>query len=491
MRAVGFKRLALPLAGGLLLLLALLLLAGAFRLTSTQAPAGPAADVRVDTAAAAQRLAEALAFRTLSHEDAARVDTSAFRALHDYLERAFPGVHAVLKCEVVSELSLLYTWEGRDPAQPPIVLLSHLDVVPVEAEETWEHAPFGGNIAGGYVWGRGALDVKSGVTGILEAVELLLKEGFEPERTVYLAFGHDEEVGGRRGAAEVAARLEARDVRPAFVLDEGGAIVRNALPGLDAPLAVIGIAEKGYASLELTVEDEGGHSSQPPPQTAIGILSEAVARLEARPFPARLGGPTAALFRHAGPEMALPWRVVFGNRWLFGPLLKAQLGKTPATNAAIRTTTAATIIQGGVKNNVLPTSARAVVNFRILPGESIQSVTERVCETVADPRVDVRPLPLSLSEPSPVSSTASAGYRTLARTIRQVMPEAVVAPYVVIGATDARHYASIADDVYRFAALELGLDDRSRIHGPNERITVGAYARMITFYYQLLRNAND
>ena len=482
-----FRKLALLLFIAGLLLVAVLLV-GAFRLTSKQPDVEPMANVRVDAVGAAERLAQALTFRTVSNEDAGRVDTSAFLALHDYLKEAFPDVHAALKREVVSGLSLLYTWPGRDASQPPILLLSHLDVVPVETPAAWAHGPFDGTIADGYVWGRGALDVKSGVTGILEAVEMLLADGFEPQQTVYLAFGHDEEVGGRRGAAEIAALLKARGVRLAFVLDEGGAIVRDALPGLAAPLAVIGIAEKGYASLELTVQGAGGHSSQPPPQTAIGILGAAVARLEQHPFPARLDGPTSKMFDHVGPEMAWPWRVVFGNRWLFGPLVKARLSKVPATNAAIRTTTATTMIEGGVKNNVLPTSARAVVNFRLLPGESVEGVARRVRETVADARVAVQVLPLSLSEPSPVSSTTSDGYRTLARTIRQVLPEAVVAPYVVIGATDARHYAALADDVYRFAALELGPDDRSRIHGLNERIAVDGYARIVAFYYQLLRN---
>ena len=488
-RFAVLKKLALffLLAG---LVLIAILLAGALRLTSKQPPAESVADVRLDTTAAARRLAQALTFRTVSNEDAGRVDTSAFLALHDHLEAAFPDIHATLEREVISGLSLLYTWPGRDPSQPPILLMSHLDVVPVEAEEAWEQGPFSGTLAGNYVWGRGALDVKSGVTGILEAVEILLADGFEPQQTVYLAFGHDEEVGGRRGAAEIAALLKARGVQFNFVLDEGGAIVRDALPGLEAPLAVIGVAEKGYASLELTVTDAGGHSSQPPPQTAIGVLSAAVARLERHPFPARLDGPTSELFDHVGPEMAWPWRIVFGNRWLFGPLIKSRLSRVPATNAAIRTTTAATMIRGGVKNNVLPTSARAVVNFRLLPGESLQGVSQHVRETVADPRVDVRVLPLSLSEPSPVSSTSSAGYRTLARTIRQVVPEAVVAPYVVIGATDARHYAALSGDVYRFAALDLSPDDRSRIHGPNERIAVDGYARIVAFYYQLLRNMN-
>ena len=481
------RTLALSLLAAGLLLVAVLL-AGAFRLRSQQVPAEPLADVRLDTTAAARRLAQALTFRTISNEDPAEVDTSAFRALHDYLERAFPLAHATLQRETVSELSLLYAWPGRDPSLPPILLASHLDVVPVEAEASWAHGPFAGAIAEGYVWGRGALDVKSGVTGILEAVEGLLGDGFRPRQTVYLAFGHDEEVGGRRGAAAIVALLKRRDVRLRFVLDEGGAVVRDALPGLEAPLAVVGIAEKGYASLELTVEDEGGHSSQPPPQTAIGVLSAAVARLEAHPFPARLDGPTSALFDHVGPEMAWPWRIVFGNRWLFGPLIERRLSEVPATNASIRTTTAATMIEGGVKNNVLPTSARAVVNFRLLPGEDVEGVVARVRGTIADPRVDVRPLPLSLSEPSPVSSLTSAAYRTLARTVRQVVPEAVVAPYVVIGATDARHYAAVAEDVYRFAALELGAADRSRIHGPDERIGLGDYARMVAFYAQLLRN---
>src|SRR5437773_596279 len=312
------------------------------------------------------------------------------------------------------------------------VALERQDVVPVESgtESRWTEPPFEGRIAGGYVWGRGALDDEGSLVGILEAVEHLVAAGTKPRRTVYLAFGYDEEVGGRRGAARIADLLASRNVHPELVLDEGGALATGLITGVAAPVALIGIAEKGYVTVELTAQAEGGHSSMPPRATAVGILAAGLARLETRQMPRAIRGPTADMFDYLGPEMPFAPRLVMANRWLLGGILTSQFGTTPQGNALLRTTTAPTVLQAGVKENVLPSTARALVNFRILPGDSVASVLEHVRRVVHDPQITVHPLTETLSNPSPVSSPDSAPFRLLARTIRAVAPGTIVTPWL-------------------------------------------------------------
>ena len=482
------KKLALALLAALVLLMAVVLVRGA-RFGEAQVQA-PAAAAYTAPAGAAERLAEAIRIPTVSHEDSARFDAAAFAAFHDLLRTRFPRVHAGLRREVVAGHSLLYTWPGSDPRLPPVLLMGHMDVVPVEpgTEARWTHAPFGGVAQGGFVWGRGAIDNKSSVMGTLEAVEMLLAQGFAPRRTVMLAYGHDEETGGR-GAEAIAALLRGRGVRPEMVVDEGGVIGQGLMPGVDAPTALVGIAEKGFVSVELTAEVRGGHSSMPPRHGSIGRLSAAIARLEGSPLPARLDGPTLQLFRRMGPELPFAQRAVFANLWLTRPLVIRTLAGAPSSNAMIRTTTAPTIFQAGTKENVLPSRARAVVNFRILPGDSVAGVVAHVRRVVADTSVHVRAMQGFSSEPSPVSRTDGEPFRLLERTIRQTYREAVVAPYLVVGGTDARHYHALSEHVYRFLPVRMAADDLDRMHGTDERIAVRDYEAAIGFFRQLLLNA--
>jgi carboxypeptidase PM20D1 len=345
-------------------------------------------------------------------------------------------------------------------------------------EGKWTHPPFAGRIADGYIWGRGALDDKVSVLAIL------------PRRTIYLAFGHDEEIGGLGGAAKIAALLHARGIRLEYVLDEGGTITKGILPGVSSPVAMVGIAEKGYVSLALTVESSGGHSSMPPRHTAVGILSSAIHKLERNPFPAKIQGPTRALLETVGPNLAFGQRLVMANLWLFDSLVKRRLSASPLSDALIRTTTAATMFEGSVKENLLPAKARAVVNFRILPGESSRSVIHHVRNAIDDPRIRIAPLDLSI-EPSPVSDINSSGYSNLQRTIRQTFPDAIVAPWLLVAATDSRHYAGLSDNVYRFAPLQLTRQDVPRLHGTDERIPVADYKHCVKFYIQLIRNSHS
>jgi carboxypeptidase PM20D1 len=474
-----------------LTLLIAIMLVRTFRFTSKQIRVPSLNDLRFNERRAAERLAQAIRFKTVSRQGSTQVDREPFAGLRGFLERSFPSVHATLQKEVVGGDSLLYGWKGTANHLKPMLLMAHLDVVPVEpgTERQWTHPAFAGRIADGFIWGRGAMDDKVCVVSILEAVETLLKEGFQPRRTVYLAFGHDEEIGGEKGAARVAALLKSRGVELESVLDEGLLVTHGIVPGVSKPVAMVGIAEKGYLSLQLSVQSQGGHSSMPPPHTAVGILSGAVRRLEEHPVPGGIEGPVQEFFNQVGAEMTFEKRLAFANLWLFRRLVEKQLSAAPETNALIRTTTAVTMFRGGVKENVLPSAATAVVNFRVRPGDSIASVTQYVRRTVDDKRVKVKIYGDVPSEPSAVSDTAAPAFQTLERTIRQVFPEAVVAPSLFIGATDARHFAPLSRNVYRFSPQRVGSKDLNRIHGVNERIAVKNYAECVKFYYQLIRNS--
>ena len=457
------------------------------RYRSDQSPVAPVLDVGIPEGAAA-RLAEAIRIPTVAARETASFDGTPFRAFHAYLEAAFPRVRSQLLREVVAEHSLLYTWQGWDPSLKPILLIGHLDVVPIETqtEKAWQQPPFSGRIADGFIWGRGAIDNKSAVVGTLEAVEMLLGEGFQPARTIYLAYGHDEETGGAGGAAKIAALLKSRGVDLEMVLDEGGVIGSGILPGISRPIALVGVAEKGFVTIELATRAPGGHSSLPPRQSAIGILSAAVARLEHNQMRSRLDGATRLMFDRIAPELPFVQRALFANLWLTRPLVTRTLEQDAATNAMVRTTTAVTIFQAGTKDNVLPRQAEAIINFRILPGDSIATVVEHVKRVIHDERVEVRTAGRFSAEPSLVSGVESESFKSLERAIRGVAPDAIVAPYLVVVVTDARYYSGLTRNVFRFLPLRLTSRDLERMHGIDERIGVREYEEAIRIYRQLI-----
>ncbi len=443
----------------------------------------------VDAEAAALRLGAAIRCETVSRDIDRPADPLELVKLQLELQRAYPLAHAALQRERVSDYGLVYIWKGADPDLPPVMLCAHLDVIPADPHnlDEWEQPPFSGAQVDGYIYGRGALDDKSQAVTILEAVETLLQAGFQPRRTVYLAFGADEEIGGYRGAARIAEWLEARGERLEAVLDEGGGVVHGILPGVDGPVAMIGISEKGYLTLRLSVEAAAGHSSAPPMSTAIGVLARAIQRLESNPLPARLDF-IRRTYRAVGAA-ASPWlQLVFANAWLFGGLLRRRLSASPETNASIRATAAATLIQGGIKDNVLPPKAEAAVNFRLMPGDSVAGVIDFVRRAIADERVSVEVPENAAWEAPPVSDAGGAAFQSLARAIRQVYPDAVAAPYLTLATTDSRHYAGLSDQVFRFTPFELDRGELERIHGSNERISIQTLARMVQFYALLLQD---
>lgn len=459
----------------------------------------------------AERFSRVLQFPTVARPAPTEADLAPFDELRRFLESAYPAVHDHLKLEVLGGHTLLFRWPGTDAAVKPILLMSHLDVVPAEnaleeggagqddARHAWTHPPFSGAMADGFIWGRGALDVKCGVVGLLEATESLLLSGFHPVGDVYLAFGHDEETGGREGNRRVAEALGERGVRFRFVLDEGGGLTEGIIDGIDRPVAFVGIAEKGYATIRIAARTAGGHSSMPPRHTAVGVIAAMITRLESSPFPARIDGASAAMLNYLGPEMPWAQRIAIANRWITGGLLARQFGKSTSLNAVIRTTMATTIVRGGHTPNVLPDQAEAFVNVRLLPGDTSESALRRIETELKQLEVEMKQsgldevaltcsLETALSEPSRVSSVDSDGFRTLQRTIAEVYPDAVVAPGLSMVATDSRYFAPIATDIYRFLPLRVSSHDLERIHGIDERIGIDTYADLIRFLARLIEN---
>lgn len=483
----------LAIVGGILGVLVIIVLVRALMMNPEKRQFPSIAAINLKTDSSGAHLAEALTYPTVSMQKASEVDTAAFSAFHHFLERTYPKMNTLLGKEVTNSQSLLYRWQGSDMTLKPALFMAHQDVVPVipGTESEWIQPPFGGKIDSGFVWGRGALDDKSSLVGICEATEALLSQGFVPKRTIYFAFGHDEEATGTQGAAKMAEMLKGRGVQFEYVLDEGGTITTGLVPNVSAPVALIGISEKGYCSVELRVVSAGGHSSMPPKNTAVGILSKAISALEEHQIPARFDGVTGTFLERIGQESPFSRKLIFANMWLFKPLVEQMMSSSPTSNAIIRTTTAPTMLSGSVKENVLPIMATAVINFRIAPGDNVASVLEHVNATINDPRVKVRTIGTP-SEPSPVSDVRSSSYQLLERSIIQVFGEThLIMPNLVVGATDARWFTGLSANVYRFSPSAITPTDLPRIHGTNERISIENFRQAVKFYYQLLRTTNE
>lgn len=454
------------------------------------APAETLAQVELNEEQVVARMAGALRFRTISHDDRSNFDADEFLAFHDYLQESFPLVYERADLTLINDYSLLFHIAGADSSLKPVMLMGHMDVVPVDdvTLAEWTHDPFAGEVVDGEIWGRGALDDKLSVMSFLEAVEALIRDGFEPRRSLYLSFGHDEEVGGQDGAKAVAEYLQQQGIEFEFVVDEGGVVLDDVIESVDRPVALIGVAEKGYLNLRLRVDAPGGHSSQPPPQSGLGIISRAIVKLEENPFPAQLTH-ISNTFAAIASDAPFAYRLAMGNTWLFGPVLEAVLLDDKATAASMRTTTAATMAAGSSKSNILPTRAEAVVNFRILPGETAESVRNRVIDIIDDDRVEV--IMETNVGPSPVSPTDSMGYELLARTIRGFDDDILVAPNLLSGGTDARYFYAVSPNVYRFVMVRATGETLKIVHGIDERIAVEDYLTAIRFYYALIQQATE
>ncbi|MFK7967409.1 MAG: M20 family peptidase [Burkholderiaceae bacterium] len=439
--------------------------------------------------AVANKLAQAIQFETVSSRGRGTVqEQQPFRDFLAWLPTAFPAVHSTMNREIVGGLTPLYRWEGKDAALPPILLTAHYDVVPTEAQtlDQWEHPPFYGVQADGFIWGRGTLDNKGAVIALLETAERLIADGFQPARTVYMSFGHDEEIGGDEGAAAATEHLKANDIFAEWVLDEGSFVLDGVVSALDRPLATINVAEKGMLTLTLIANAPGGHSSMPPRETAVGTLAAAVSRLQQQPVPGGLSGLSETMFDGMARHFGVLNRMLFANRWLFGPIIESQLAAAATTDAVLRTTTAPTMLSGSNAENVLPTQASATVNFRLHPRDRVEDIVDHVRRAIDDERIAIEVSPTHAREASKVADHTAAGFRAIEKAALQSFGNIVVVPGLTIAGTDSRHYAEVARDAYRFNPFRVEKVDLPRLHGINERISVDNLQRAISFYTALL-----
>lgn len=440
---------------------------------------------------AVEHLQTALRIKTISFENAEEFDSTQFALFNQFLKETYPLADSLLNHQTFNKYSHLYEWKGSNASLKPIVLMGHIDVVPIASPEKWSVDPFGAEIKESKIWGRGTIDDKFSVIGILEAVEMLLTEDFEPERTVYLAFGHDEEVGGDLGAVAIVNYLKNLGVEAEYVLDEGYAITQKLIPGIEPDVAMIGIAEKGSTTIEFTVDLEGGHSSQPSPETAIDVLARAISKLKAEPLEATISEAMSGFIDQLGPEMGFVNKMAFANKQIFKPLIISTYeGASNAGNALVRTTTAPTIFEAGIKENVIPTSARALVNFRIIPGQNAEDVMDHCLKAINDERVKAKFYGFN-TNPSPVSPVDSWGYETINKSIKQIFEATFTAPNLVIAATDSRHFSPISDNIYRFVPYHINEENISTFHGIDEHIPVEDYKDAIRFYKQLISNSSQ
>ena len=475
------KRVLLFLLAALLALITIVLVR-TFSVKSRQLEAAALPSLRVSDSAVVH-LQQAIRFPTVSNDNGAR-DTSAFINFQQFLRSTFPLIHQQMETEQVSMLSLLYHWKGKDPSAKPVILTAHQDVVPIEenSRNLWTSDPFGGELKDNAVWGRGAVDDKGSLMAILEGAEQLLREGFQPACDVYFAFGHDEELLGEDGAEKIAALLQQRNVHPAFVLDEGGSLVKDAVK-TKYPVAVIGVAEKGYVTVHLKITITGGHSSMPAKQTAIDQLAKAVVTLNEQQFPAAFDPSIYAFMDYLAPHLPFTERMALSNRWLLTPMIKKIYSAQPKSAALIHTTTSATIFQAGSKENAIPTVAEATMNFRTLPGTTDSDVVAHIRKTIRDDRVAITVAPKS-SHPDARADIGERSFTYMQQVVRGVLPNTIVAPYLVVGATDGRYYTRLTPQVYRFVPFT----DLKGFHGINERVGVDEYKKAIGFYYYLIKN---
>ena len=437
-------------------------------------------------ASPAERLAQAVRIKTISYQDRSQIDAGEFRRFHQFLRAAYPRVFRELEVETINDYSLLIRWPGSDPTARSILFTAHMDVVPVEpgTEQDWQHPAFDGVLADGRIYGRGTLDDKQGLLGILEAAEQLLSQGFAPRRSIVMAFGHDEEISGREGAAHLAARMRELGLTFGWMVDEGGMLLADNPLLPDRAMALINIAEKGYLTLTLVATGEGGHSSSPPSVSTIGRLSAALARIEANPFPTRIEAPVAAMLQTLAPHMPQPNRFAFNNLWLSGGLVADKMAEDRLTLPFVRTTTALTMFNAGVKENVVPQRAEAKINFRLLPGDTPDSVVQRITGIVDDPQITIA---YDQWDNIPaVADHKGSGFAVISAAVQKIYPEALVVPSLLAATTDTRHYIDLADNQYRFHGVIMATRQVKSIHGTDEYIDVDSYEKSIAVARQMM-----
>jgi carboxypeptidase PM20D1 len=442
-------------------------------------------EISFDREAAVTALQELVRCRTVSYYDPSLEDDAEFEKFIDLLPKLYPEVARVCTMTRLPGRALLFKWVGTEHSEPS-VLMAHYDVVPVN-EESWTKPPFDAVIdEKGVLWGRGCLDTKLTFNGIMFAANHLIAQGFKPKQDIYFAFSGGEEVNGP-GAPNIVGWFEEQGIRPAFVLDEGGAVVENVFPGVSRPCGLIGIAEKGMMNLELSVASSGGHASAPGPHTPIGILSRACCRVENHPFKMHITGPAREMFDTLGRHSTFLYRLIFANLWCFGGILGNLSKKTGGElNALLRTTVAFTQASGSQAPNVIPPSASFVANLRLNPRDTIDSVLEYIKKVVDDENVQLTVGPNAVN-PSVISELRCPAWDRVADTVAETWPGCIVSPYLMVQCSDSRHYGRISNRVYRFSAADLTAEERSSIHGNDEHVRVDVVKRSVEFYIRLMK----
>ncbi|MFN8106702.1 MAG: M20/M25/M40 family metallo-hydrolase [Nocardioidaceae bacterium] len=434
----------------------------------------------VEQQRAVTKLQRAIRVPTVSDPD--QLDPQTFAELHEVLRQDFPLLHDQLELTQIGDYGLLFRWPGHS-SERPVVLMAHQDVVPVEGE--WQHPAFGAEVVNGEIWGRGTLDDKGCLIAICEAVELLLEQGFVPNQDIWLSFGGDEEVAGVQAGLAVA-ELERRGVQPWLVIDEGGAIAHQALAGIEAPLGVIGVSEKGIAAIELSVEDRGGHASMPAKWGPTARLARAIVRIEKSPMPAHTPGPTIDMIERLAAHVNFALRPVLANASKLTPVInRALVAAGPESAALTRTTIAVTTLKGSPANNVIASLATAGLNVRIMTGETIESVVAHLRKAIRDKKVKIEVT--ACDPPSPISPYENdEAFDLIADTVGEFFPDAICTPYIMMAATDSRHFTKICDRVYRFAPFRMSKAQREAIHSFDERIGVEDFLNGISWYQRFI-----
>ncbi len=472
----------------LLVLILLIISFNTIRFKSSQlAPSGERRKFDVDSIAV-RNLSDAIKIQTISYDYDSLTDYSTFDSLISFLRVSYPQTFSKLIIQTVNQHSLLLKWKGSDSKKKPVILYAHLDVVPAESNlSQWQHPPFSGMVDGNFIYGRGAIDDKGSVIAILQSVEKLISKNFTPTRDVYIAFGHDEEAGGEKGAVGIASELEKAGVKAEFMLDEGGLVAVDMVPFVENPVALIFTSEKGYMTLQLTVKSNGGHSSFPPADPPIELLTQAINKIRENPFEKRMTGSVSDFMDYTGPEMRFPFKSLFANQWLFRSVIFGEYEKIPSANAMIRTTAVTTVINGGEKENSIPTSVSAKINFRLLPGDHSGDVINKVKSLINDNRVEITVVGKP-EEASEISSVNAFGFDLLSMVAGKIYPDAIVAPSLLIAQTDSRHFRKVTDNIYRF--LPIRMDDKilDSMHGTDEKIGVGEFMECIAFYSLMIES---
>lgn len=433
----------------------------------------------------AVHLGEAIRIKTISNPDYSISDFEEYEEFLSFLKKTYPKVHEVCQVDRVNRYSVIYHWKCEASEGKPILLTAHYDVVPVENSslDSWVQGPFSGEIKDGYIYGRGALDDKNQVISIMEALEERIGCGLKPRRDVYVAFGFDEEVGGEKGAKTIASWFKEKNLEFEFVLDEGGAVIDGIVDGLDLPIGLIGVAEKGSSNIRILTSGDGGHSSMPTKNSAIGKLSTIISNVEKNPMPAKLVPPVERMFKLMAPHMGKAG-ILLNHAKLAFPVLEKTLSKSATMNSMIRTTISFTLTGGGEAENILPKMAWANANIRIMPGNTLDEVMAHMKHV--NKGIDFEMKIMNREEGTEVSPYDSESYRRIEKKIKQVFDGVEVMPYLMAGSTDSRKYSGLCDKIYRFSAVKMKQADLDSIHGVNERISIENLEQMVLFYRILL-----